>query len=161
MFCSVLFAIGQFSTCKRTSVPHNTVGCYAKLILFIYSYVIVMACLLACCITEKEVLRDSLVQFWLVIQGVLGSSRTGSSGFFAGVSFGKTLPNPSLVFIIWLVAEIWLKYCCKRRKTPLNQLSITETTLGPFFQIMSHTYHIGASYHFGDERWKMEIVAAA
>ena len=31
--------------------------------------------------------------------GILGSSRTGSSEFFAGVSFGKTLQSPSLVLV--------------------------------------------------------------
>ena len=63
--CSVLFffAIGQFSTCKRTSVPHNTVGVLCEIDFIYLQLLIVMACLLACCITEKEVLRDSLVQF--------------------------------------------------------------------------------------------------
>ena len=36
---------------------------------------------------------------WLVIQGSWGSSRTISSGFFAGVSIGKTLQSPSLVLM--------------------------------------------------------------
>ena len=32
-------------------------------------------------------------------QGVLGSSRTGASGYFAEVSLGKTLQSPSLVLM--------------------------------------------------------------
>ena len=43
------------------------------------------------------VLRGSVVKCLTRNPGVLGSSRTGSSGFFVGVSLGKTLQSPSLV----------------------------------------------------------------
>ena len=39
-------------------------------------------------------------------------------GFVAGVSVGKW--NPGKTWIMWTVAEIWLKYCWKRRKPPFK-----------------------------------------
>ena len=41
------------------------------------------------------VLHGSVVKCLTCNPGVLGSSRTGSSGFFVGVSLGKTLQNPT------------------------------------------------------------------
>ena len=43
--------------------------------------------------------RGSMVKCLNRNTGVLGSSRTGSSEFFAGVSLGKTLQSPSLVLV--------------------------------------------------------------
>ena len=45
----------------------------------------------------KGVLRGSVVKRLTRNPGVLGSSRTGSSGVFVGVSLGKTLQSLSLV----------------------------------------------------------------
>ena len=45
------------------------------------------------------VLRSSVLKCLTRKPGVLGSSRTGSSEFFVGVSFGKTLQSPSLVLV--------------------------------------------------------------
>ena len=44
-------------------------------------------------------LRGSVVKCLTRNHGVLGSSCTGSSGFFVGVSLGKTLHNPSLALV--------------------------------------------------------------
>ena len=49
--------------------------------------------------TWTGVLRGSVAYCFTCNPGVLGSSRTGSSGFFVGVSFGKTLQSPSLVLV--------------------------------------------------------------
>ena len=75
------------------------------------------------------VLRGSVVKCLTSNPGVLGSSSTGSSGIFEGVSLGKTLQSPSLVlvkpgktWIMWAVAMKWLKYCWKWHKTQLNIL---------------------------------------
>ena len=45
----------------------------------------------------REVLRGLVVKVLTHNPGVLGLSRTRSSGFFVGVSLGKTLQSPSLV----------------------------------------------------------------
>ena len=46
------------------------------------------------------VLRGSVVKCLTRNPGVMGLSRTGSSGFFfVGVSFSKTLQSPSLVLV--------------------------------------------------------------
>ena len=47
----------------------------------------------------RRVLRGSVVKYLTCNPVVLGSSRTGSSGFFVGVSMGKTLQSPSLVLV--------------------------------------------------------------
>ena len=47
----------------------------------------------------EEILRGSELKCLTRNQGVLGLSRTGSSGFFVGVSLGKTLQSPSLVLV--------------------------------------------------------------
>ena len=44
-------------------------------------------------------LRGSVVKCLTRNAGVLGSSRTGSSGFFVGVSLGKTVQSLSLVLV--------------------------------------------------------------
>ena len=46
------------------------------------------------------VVRGSVVKCLTRNPGVLGSSRTGSSGFFTGVSLGKTLQSPSQVDLL-------------------------------------------------------------
>ena len=43
--------------------------------------------------------RGSVVKCLTRNSGLLGSSRTGSSGFFVGVSLGKILQSPSLVLV--------------------------------------------------------------
>ena len=45
------------------------------------------------------VLRGSVANCLTPNPGVLGLSHTGSSGFFVGVSLGKTLQSPSLVLV--------------------------------------------------------------
>ena len=45
------------------------------------------------------VLPDPVVKCLTFNPGFLGSSRTGSSEFFKGVSLGKTLQSPSLVLV--------------------------------------------------------------
>ena len=47
----------------------------------------------------KRDLRGSVVRCLTRNPGVLGSSRTGSSGFFVGVSLDETLQSPSLVLV--------------------------------------------------------------
>ena len=47
----------------------------------------------------EGVLRGSVVKWSTGNPGRLGSSRTRSSGFFVGVSFGKILQIPSLVLV--------------------------------------------------------------
>ena len=49
------------------------------------------------CVTG--VLHGSVVKCLTRNSGVLGSSPTGFSEFFVGVSLGKTLPSPSLVLV--------------------------------------------------------------
>ena len=51
------------------------------------------------CIHQPGVLRGSVVKCLTRNQGVQGSSRTGSSEFFVGVSLGKILQSPSLVLV--------------------------------------------------------------
>ena len=46
-----------------------------------------------------EVLRGPVVKCLIRNTGIQGPSRTRSSGFFVGVSFGKTLQSPSLVLL--------------------------------------------------------------
>ena len=48
---------------------------------------------------QNGVLRGSVVNCLTLTPGVLGWSRTGSSGFFVGVALGKTLQSPSLVLV--------------------------------------------------------------
>ena len=48
---------------------------------------------------HKGVLRCSMVECSTRNPGVLVSIRPGSSGFFVGVSLGKTLQSPSLVLV--------------------------------------------------------------
>ena len=62
--------------------------------------------------------RGSVVKCLTSNPGVLGSSLTGSSGFFRGSVLGQDTSEPSLVlvkprkaWIMWIVAVIWLKYC--------------------------------------------------
>ena len=45
------------------------------------------------------VLHGSVVKCLTHNPGILGSSHTGSSGFFMGVSLSKTLQSPSLVLV--------------------------------------------------------------
>ena len=47
----------------------------------------------------RRVLHGSVVECLTRNPGVLGSSRTGSSGFFVGVSLSNTLQSPSLVLM--------------------------------------------------------------
>ena len=50
------------------------------------------------CLTKRE--REGDVPACLTrCPGVMGSSCTGSSGFFVGISLGKTLQSPSLVLM--------------------------------------------------------------
>ena len=46
-------------------------------------------------INDSGVLRGSVVKCLTCNPGVLGSSRTGSSGYFVGVSLGTSKPQPS------------------------------------------------------------------
>ena len=48
---------------------------------------------------HSVVLRGSVVKCLTRNPEVLGSSRSGSSGFFVGVSLGETLQSPSLVLV--------------------------------------------------------------
>ena len=48
---------------------------------------------------SSGVLRGSVVKCLTRNQGVLGSSRTRSYGFFVRVSLGKTLQSPSLALV--------------------------------------------------------------
>ena len=63
--------------------------------------------------------------------GVLGSSRTGYSGFFRGSVLGQDTSEPSLVLVkprkdMNNVAVTWLKYCWKWHKTTFNQSKATD-----------------------------------
>ena len=49
--------------------------------------------------SKLGVLRGSVVNCLTHNQGVLGMSSTGSSGFFMGVSLGKTIQSPSQVLV--------------------------------------------------------------
>ena len=51
------------------------------------------------CSSLLGVSRGSVVKCLTRNPGVLGTSRTRSSGFFVGVSLGKTLQSPSLVLV--------------------------------------------------------------
>ena len=44
-------------------------------------------------------MRGLLVKCLIRNQGVLGSSRTGSSGFFVRVSLGKTIQRPRIALV--------------------------------------------------------------
>ena len=50
------------------------------------------------CLTTG-ILRGSVVKCLTRILGLLGSSRTGSSRFFVGASFGKIIQSPSPVLV--------------------------------------------------------------
>ena len=77
---------------------------------------------------EQRVPCGSVVKCLTRNPGVLGSSRTGSFGFFHGSVLGQDTSEPSLLLVkprkvwkMWAVAVIWLKYCWKRHVTPFNQ----------------------------------------
>ena len=64
-------------------------------VVFLY----ITSLLIGKCRSRTGVLRGSVVKRLTRNPGVLGSSRTGSSGFFVRVSLGKTLQSPSLVLV--------------------------------------------------------------
>ena len=90
---------------------------------------------------STRVLRGSVVKFLTRSPGIFGTSRTGSSGFFVAVSFGKTLQSPSLV-LVRPRKDINNVSCCrdmteilsKRRKTPFNQFTYLQ--LSPWIELV-------------------------